>query len=281
MISSDSIVRQDEIDLIVLVRVVWELKYAIVLITAIFGIAAVVLALTATEVFRAEAVVVEVSEGNMGGAASLASQFGGLASLAGVNISTGGGAGQEALAILKSRRLAEEFIQRGDLLAELAPSGSESPTLWLAVKRFRESVLRIHEDANEGVTKVIIEWTEPTTAARWANGFVGLANDLIRTRALEEAKRNIHYLDEQIEQTNVVEVQRVMYNLIENETKTLMLANARAEYAFRIVDPAVPPEVRSSPKRKLMVASGVVLGLFVGMIFVLAYNLVRRLRMNE
>ncbi len=73
-------------------------------------------------------------------------------------------------------------------------------------------------------------------------------------------------------------MQRVMYSLIENETQTLMLANARAEYAFRVVDPAVAPEVRSSPNRTLIVLSGGVLGLFIGTVLAFAINLLRRVK---
>jgi uncharacterized protein involved in exopolysaccharide biosynthesis len=56
-----------------------------------------------------------------------------------------------------------------------------------------------------------------------------------------------------------------MYTLIENETKTLMLANARAEYAFTVVDPAVPPERKISPHRSIYVLFGSFVGAAVGL----------------
>jgi LPS O-antigen subunit length determinant protein (WzzB/FepE family) len=67
-----------------------------------------------------------------------------------------------------------------------------------------------------------------------------------------------------------------MYDLIGSETKTLMLANARIDYALRVVDPAVTPEARVRPKRKLMVLTGVAIGLFLGCLFVFARDTVRR-----
>jgi LPS O-antigen subunit length determinant protein (WzzB/FepE family) len=67
-----------------------------------------------------------------------------------------------------------------------------------------------------------------------------------------------------------------MYNLIETETKTLMLANARVEYAFTVVDPAVAPEIRTSPKRKLIVLSGGVLGGLFGVFAVFVINIFRQ-----
>jgi LPS O-antigen subunit length determinant protein (WzzB/FepE family) len=115
-------------------------------------------------------------------------------------------------------------------------------------------------------------------AARWANAFVALANELVRTKAREDSQRNVDYLNEQVAKTNVVELRRVLYNLIESETKTLMLANARIEYAFTVVDPAVVPAVRVSPKRTLIVLTGFAIGFMLGVFVVWIRNKFQRKR---
>jgi uncharacterized protein involved in exopolysaccharide biosynthesis len=76
-------------------------------------------------------------------------------------------------------------------------------------------------------------------------------------------------------------LRRVIYNLIENETKTLMLANAREEYAFAVVDPAVPPELRISPRRRVMVLVGLMLGLVLGTLAAFALNARTQLRARK
>lgn len=136
-------------------------------------------------------------------------------------------------------------------------------------------MLAIRENKSTGLTTVAISWKDPAIAARWANEFVALANEFMRARALDDASRNIAYLKKQITQTNVVDMQRVMYDLIESETKTLMLANARTEYAFTIVDPAVPPEIKISPKRAEMVFVGTLVGLIIGLIVVFVRRALR------
>jgi LPS O-antigen subunit length determinant protein (WzzB/FepE family) len=74
----------------------------------------------------------------------------------------------------------------------------------------------------------------------------------------------------------------VMYKLIESETKTLMLANGRKDYAFAVIDSAVAPEIRTSPRRTLMVLLGTVLGFFVGVMISLARDAwVRRRQRTE
>ena len=248
-------------------RVLWVYKYTIVLAVSLCAIAAVVLALTMTPLYKAEALVTQVRDGGMNAtASSLVSQLGGLASLAGVSLPPASGPGREAQVLLGSRFLVQEFIKRNSLVAELFPDAKRPPTLWSAVKRFRENVIYVREDIRAGTTTISVLWKDPVKAASWANEFVALANELVRVRAMEESKRNIAYLNDQIAHTNIVDLQRVMYNLIENETKTLMLASARTEYAFRIVDPAVTPEIRDRPQRTLMVLIGILVGLFLGII---------------
>jgi uncharacterized protein involved in exopolysaccharide biosynthesis len=126
-----------------------------------------------------------------------------------------------------------------------------------------------------------MDWTDPTTAAKWANDFVALANDLVRSRVLEDATRNVAYLNKQIAQTKEVEIQRSLSDLIESETKTLMLANGRKDYAFRIIDPAVPPGLRHSPQRTLLVVSGTALGFFLGTALALGINAYRRRKLVQ
>src|SRR5271163_3263799 len=101
---------ENELDLTALWRMAWSSKYLIMLCAVICGLVAVWYALTATQIYRAEAVVAEVRDRNMSGATSLANQLGGLATLAGINVS-GGESGREAQAVLQSHHLVEEFIQ--------------------------------------------------------------------------------------------------------------------------------------------------------------------------
>jgi len=270
----------DQLDVVALLRLIWRYRYFIAAVAAACVVLAVALALTATLVYRAEVVVTEANDESMGGASSLANQFGGLASIAGINLAKDD-TGYESQAVLRSRRLVEEFLKRNELIREFGTGSPGEPTLWFAVRDFREKVLSIDTDDDNGTTTIGIEWTNPEVAARWANDFVGLANEMMRTRALDESSRNIRYLNDQIAKTSSVEIQKVMFGLIENETKTHMLANVRQEYAFTVVDPAVAPEMRIWPRRTLMVLTGGVLGIILGVILALAHSGWRWYRANR
>jgi uncharacterized protein involved in exopolysaccharide biosynthesis len=268
---------ESSIDFIAIWRVLWKYRFVIGTSTVVFGAVAAYFAFTAPPGYRAEVFIAEVSPANGGAMSSLSNQIGGLASLVGVNLGGGaGGPSREYQGLLRSRHLAEEFVVRHKLIPVLFPDAKKPPTLWFTVRKFREGILTIRDDKKTGLTSLQIDWTDPAVAARWANDYVALANEELRDRAIKESKASIDYLNAQIAQTNVVELQKVMYNLIENNTKTLMLANVRAEYAFSVIDPAVTPEERSTPHRRLMVMLGLLVGGLLGTAFAFAHNLWRR-----
>lgn len=261
----------------------------LVSVTVLSILAAILLALWITPVFRAEVVFVEVTEGARSGrSGALLGQFAGLASMAGADLSGLGGASRQPKAILRSRVLAEEFIRSNDLMKTLLSDqwdeetekwrtdSGNAPSIWWAVKAFTENVRRIEDDPVNGTTRLSIEWTNPKVAAEWANLYVALANELIRARDLAQARDNIEYLRKQIELTAVVQHQQALFNILERELQTEMLANARAQYAFAVVDPAVPPELRVRPHRTFIVIIGAMLGLLFGLMVIALLTAIER-----
>lgn len=264
-----------DFDMVAVALLMWAHRYWLLLAVLLTTAAAAYLAFTTPPTYRADVVVTEVHDQGMGGAAQLANQISGLVNLSGLGL----GANRmepDFEAVLESHRLVEEYITRNGLLPRLSHGSKVPLTMWRAVQLFEKDVVSIRQDPRRGVTTLSVEWTDAVTAARWANGLVGLANELLRTRALEEAQRNIVYLNAQADRTNEVELRRAIFNLIESETKTLMLANGRIEYAFRVVDPAVPPEIRSGPHRTLLLVTGLLVGLLLGGVAVLTADWVRR-----
>lgn len=255
----------ERLDLIAFINLMSTYRWTVIIATAIVGLSALTFALTATPLYRAEATltIVKDKDDNGEGGGGLGSQLGDIANLAGVNL--GSSSDEDAMkAVLNSRNLVRTFIQRYNLLEVLKGKSPVAPSLWKATGHFHEDLLSIKDDQRKGVTTVAITWSDPVVAARWVNDFVSLANELVRTKALNEAQRNVDYLTTQASKTSSVEVQHAMYQLLESETKKLMMANERIEYAFSVADPAVAPEIRSFPKRTLIVVGGTGVGLFLG-----------------
>lgn len=218
------------------------------------GAIAAITAALLPRVYKATVVVSPVSEtaggGQMGALGSLAAQFGGLAALAGVSI------GQdtkkaEALAVLQSEALTTWYIKNQDLLPALFASRwdakakawkKEPPTLWRANQLFKKKVRTVTADAKSGIVNVSISWTDPELAAKWANDLVRLTNVQLRDRAIREAEENIAYLTEQAAKTDIVGIKEAIYTILQHEINKAMLARGTQDFAFKILDPAVPPE---------------------------------------
>jgi uncharacterized protein involved in exopolysaccharide biosynthesis len=134
-----------------------------------------------------------------------------------------------------------------------------------AVKRFNE-IFSVTEDLETGQVTVSVEWKSPELAAAWANRIVAKLNERMRSNAIVEATQSAKHLGEEAERTNVLEVQQAIYSRIADQIELATLATVRHNYAFDVLDPAVPPELDEyvRPKRLLMVAVGLALGIIIG-----------------
>jgi uncharacterized protein involved in exopolysaccharide biosynthesis len=254
---------EHEVDVVALWWLMWDHKILVAAITAVFTALALFYAFTAVPVYRATVVVTLVHDKSLGADSGMAGGLGGLASLAGIDIGATG-ADQEREAVMHSRHLVEEFVKRPDVMQELRSEQKEPLSLWKTVEFFKKAVVDVEDDKLKGTITITMDWTDAAIVARWANEFVALANDLMRNKAIADSTRNVEFLNQQIDHTSSVNVQKVMYNLIESETKNLMLANGRKDYAFAVADPAVAPEKRVRPWRSLILLSGIAIGLFMG-----------------
>lgn len=290
---------ENEIDLRELFCIIWAEKWTIIVSTMIAAIASVVFALLQTEIFRAETILAPADSEQTGG--GLSAQFGGAAALLGVNI--GGGGGDDistALATLRSRQFISRFIQENELLVPLFASKwdkrirqsiidesvyNTSTGEWLlengapseleAYRAFSEILSVSAPDRETGIVTVTIQWQNPQEAAAWVNQVVEAINQQIRAHDVQEANNAIAYLQQQLQSTQLVEMQRVFYQLIESQTRITMLADVRNEYVFRVIDPAVVPDRHSAPRRSLIAIIGTIAGGMLGLIIVFVRRMFR------
>ena len=69
-------------------------------------------------------------------------------------------------------------------------------------------------------------------------------------------------------QHHSIDVQEVFFRLIEEQTKTVMLAKVSDEYLLKTLDPAVAPEIKSKPRRSVIVVLSMILGSVFGIVIV-------------
>jgi LPS O-antigen subunit length determinant protein (WzzB/FepE family) len=128
------------------------------------------------------------------------------------------------------------------------------------VKKFKGDHLSVSENNDNGMVTLSVKSLSPFAAKNWTEWLVRDINEHMRKRDVQEAEARINYLEEKLRDTNITGMQQVFYQLIESETRTVMLANARKEYVFQTVDPAVVPQEKSEPKRAMIVVVATMLG---------------------
>ena len=148
-----------------------------------------------------------------------------------------------------------------------------TPDEWDAYYLFSGAML-ISEDPVTGLVGLSIQWNNPEIAAKIANDLVDYLNQHIRNQEIEEKTKSIQFLQEELKKTELVSAQTVLFNIVEDQTKSIMLANVRNEYAFKIIDPAVKPKNRFSPKRtQITIISAILVAKSLMEIFVLVPTL--------
>lgn len=291
----------DEIDLRELFAALWASRTTILGIVLMSALISVFVALSLPNKYTSQALLAPRSDSGAGGAlAQMASQFGGLASLAGVNLGGLGDQGSTAVAIemLKSRQFFGTYLYDEVLVDLMAAEGWDRGTgkvliddslfdvktaTWVrdvseefqvkpSVQEAHESFkgfLSVTEDTKTGFVTVAVTHYSPTVARDWVALVVKGVNEAVRARDVEEAEKSIAFLNQQRLKTNLVSLTEVFAELIEKQTKTVMLANASDEYVFQVIEPPVAPELKSEPKRALICVLGTLLGGMLAVLFVL------------
>jgi LPS O-antigen subunit length determinant protein (WzzB/FepE family) len=91
----------------------------------------------------------------------------------------------------------------------------------------------------------------------------------MRDQDQKEAQDSIDYLTLQLENIQVTTMETVFYQLIEEQTKSMMLTKVKAEYVLKTIDPPQVPDEKAGPKRALIVVLGTMLGGMLSVLIVL------------
>jgi len=298
----------DKVSLKELSCVIWRGKWIVIFMTFTFAITSTIFAMSQPDMYRADSLLSPADSSGSSGLANISGQLGGLAALAGVNIG-GSEKSQAELAVqvIKSRQFVESFITQHDLIVPLMavknwdiksdtliidsdiysettdewfrePKGlrGKKPTLQEAYEVFIKEVFDIEKDKDSGLYSVSINYYSPFVAKKWVTWLIEDINNNMRERVISDTKNNLLYLHSQLEKTSVAAMQGTFYKLIEEQTKSLMLAEVQEEFVFKVIDPAVVPEVKFKPKRALICIIGTFLGVSLGLAMVLLNFVFRR-----
>jgi len=287
--------QEDEIDLIELGGAIWEGKWLIICTIFIFALSSVYYALSIPDEYKSTALLAPASSSSSNPMAGLAGQFGGLASLAGVNLGgvSGGDKATIAIELMHTWGFLETFIESNQLEVEvLAVKGWDKvnkeliinealyssktdswvtdsvaslegtsfiPSSWALFNQIKNRIT-VSRDKKTGLISLSVEHFSPAIAKKWVDLLIVAINKHMQLQDRLDALNSIEYLKEQINKTDIAEMRTIFYQLIEEQTKTLMLAEISDEYVFKTLSSSKVAEQKSKPKRALVVFLGVLLG---------------------
>tara|TARA_B100001029_G_C15060925_1_gene458408 strand:+ start:302 stop:1192 length:891 start_codon:yes stop_codon:yes gene_type:complete len=266
--TKDEVNSSSEISISDLFKALNSSKKFIIYSTSIAILAMTILwAITPTK-YRATALLAVASSDQSSSISSIGG-LGGLAGLAGISIGQGSNNIKTSIAIYKSRMFIEDYINDEELLKKLfSEDWDNKNNRWKTEPPTVRSGFGIYRDMMEimetnGMYRVTFTGPNPKIVEELTNNSVIRLNNYSREQAIEESKRSIQYLEQQLLQTKVKNSQDFLYNLIEDQTKNIMLATSREEYVFKFIDPAILPTSKYSP----LLFQYLFLGFWLGSLF--------------
>jgi uncharacterized protein involved in exopolysaccharide biosynthesis len=284
----------DEIVLRELFSTLWLNKKFIFLLTGIFAVLFVIYSLSLSNIYQSQALLVPTSLNT-----NNPSQYNALASVAGVRLGDSSPDVTLAIAFIKSKKIVRQLIKHETFLPDLVAAKKwdkksnsmiynddlydykkkkwirevdfpfqQVPSEQEAFKLFSQQI-NISEDAKSQLVTLSVEHYSPSVARQWAEWIIDEANMMVANLRIEEAESSINYLNEQISLTPYAELRTMFFDLIQQNTKNMMLAKVSKQYALTIIDPPLIPERKSKPHRALICVLGTLLGGLLSILVIL------------
>jgi LPS O-antigen subunit length determinant protein (WzzB/FepE family) len=281
---------KEEIDLIGLLKLIWESKRIIIATTSVFSIVAVIYSLTLTNIYESKALLSPVSE-SVGSNQSM-SNVAGLANLAGINISNAGNS--NSLKAIKKAETISFFIDNilpniflPDLMAvkswdaetntifydpdkfdNESQSFTEKPSAQESYKKFKD-IFQLSQNLTTGLVTVSIKHPSPFISKQWTHLIVNQINEFFRVNDKIEAQAAMDFLNAQMAQTSYNEIKLVIAQLLKQRMQQLALIEANDFYIFSYLDPPMVMEEKIEPNRPSIVILGAIFGVMLGILYVI------------
>lgn len=281
----------NEIDFTEIFNILWDGKWIIISLTSLISILGVLYSLSLPNIYTSKATLAPVNPSNsISGAIG---GYSGLAGLAGISLPTGSDNGNTAKALEKITTLSffEDNILPNIFLPNLMAvktwdSGTNSltyndsiyivdndtwtikPSAQQGYKVF-SSQLRLIEDKKSGFVNISIKHKSPFIAKQWVDLVIDEVNAFYREKDKAESERAVSFLNQQIAMTGLSEIKQVLAQLLQEETKKLMLIEANEYFVFDYIDPPAVMEKKSEPRRSFICMLIAVLGGILSILLVL------------
>ena len=248
-------------------------RYFVFSIVVIFSVIGVTYSLSIPNSYKSEVLLSVVSQKS-----PASSGLAGISGIPGVSSLLGGGAAdsniEEAVEILNSQLFLYTFIEKYGL-DKFIIAGEDfeansiifnkqyisnngewvkgfKPSTETVFREFKTHHLDIKEDIDRGFVTISVEYLSPILSHDWVSKMVVDINNTLKERDVKKAEASISFLEDKLNKTSNSGITQVFSSLLQEQYKTVMLANSSDEYFFSIIDPPFISEYKSSPSRSII-----------------------------
>tara|TARA_B100001063_G_C16712318_1_gene528700 strand:- start:224 stop:1138 length:915 start_codon:yes stop_codon:yes gene_type:complete len=270
----------EEVNIVKILQNLWENKLTIIFSTSFFSILAVIYSLTLPDIYESKALLSPV--GSESSSSKSMNNIGGLASLAGINLSNSfGGNSAKALEKVGTLSFFKDNILPNIFLPDLMAAKSwdagtniityennydldtktwdETPTTQESYRDFMD-LMTLASNYDTGFVTVSIKHKSPHVAKEWVELIVNQLNYFFRSYDKKEAQLSMDFLNAQIAKTSYTEINQVIAQLLQNKIQQLTLIEANESYVFSYLDPPMVMEEKTEPNRASICILGFILG---------------------
>ena len=216
------------------------------------------------------------------------------------------------VAILRSRSVEDAVIQRYGLMAQYHKN------YLVEARKALEAHTKIDGSNRDGLIRLEFSDRSPARAAEIANGYVEQFRDFSKHLAITEASQRRVLFETQLEKTKIdlenadealkrtqsapgtvqvdsrarangpeyvrrlrdVKYYEAIFDVLARQLELARLDEAKQGASIQVVDPAVPPEKKTFPKRGVIIMSGTAAGFTFGLMFALLQGGLARMQHN-
>lgn len=286
--------KNDLINLLDVLKIIWGKKYFIASVTTVFAIFSVNYAVNLPNIYTSTSVLKPAGQSESSG--SMLGSYSALAGLAGINLSDNSvSKPKEAIERIQSLDFFTNYIKPNinlhDLMAvsywipeeniliydesqfdgiknkwvrdvsfplKQIPSNQEAHKIFIENLSIKENI--------DGFVTISISHQSPYIAKEWTDLVIKNINlSMLEADKLLSLKA-IDFLNDRSKTIVLKELKSAVSQLLKAQMQTLMMASISENYAFEVISSAVASEIKSSPNRALICILGTMFGFILALI---------------
>ena len=276
------------VDIKELVGLVWGGRKLIIAVTFVIAVCTMFYALSLTNYYKSDAIM---SIMNTSSKTAGITGFGGIASFAGINLTTENTKGAMIVNTINSRAFLKHLLSFDDVWPSIVAAesyDSESkklvfdpdiydatnkewlegePNYLLAYEIYR-MILTVEFQDSRNIIYLDVEHISPVFAQELLTLIIREADNTIRQQDLKRSSEALEYLTSELAKTALTEIKTSINALMQQQIEQQMRGGISSNFVINVIDPPYIPIWKSRPSRTFICLVGTLFGFVIGVFWV-------------